>query len=192
MHAASQKKAEQFVIEHRTWIQQKLAELPTPVLFTDGSIIPVLGKERLIAITHNPDSKITRIRLDDEHLQVNTNRDDPSGRITRFLKTEAKETLTNLAREKAGILEREVAAVQIRDTKSRWGSCGPDGRISLSWRLIFAPWDAMDYVVAHEVAHLIHMNHSRKFWDLCASLSDNYKEGKKWMRNQGNDLMRYG
>jgi len=186
------KKAEDFVLEHKEWIEKKLHELPSPITFSHGSTIPVLGRTRLITIAYNNSMKSTRIQLKDNELYIETNQTDPSLRIVRFLKKEAKDTLTNLAKEKAAELGEPLQAVQIRDTKSRWGSCGPDARISLSWRLIFAPWEAMDYVVAHEVAHLRHLDHSRNFWILCESLSEDYDFGKKWMKNSGNELMRYG
>ena len=100
--------------------------------------------------------------------------------------------MQNLVHEKAAEIGKDVTSVSLRDTKSRWGSCSSNGSISLSWRLIFAPWDAMDYVVAHEVAHLIHMNHGKDFWALCATLSANYSTGKKWMRTNGHELMCFG
>jgi hypothetical protein len=62
----------------------------------------------------------------------------------------------------------------------------------LSWRLIFAPYEAMDYVIAHEVAHLKYMDHSDRFWDLCADLSENYEAGRTWMRKHGQSLMAFG
>ncbi len=81
--------------------------------------------------------------------------------------------------------------IRIGDMKTRWGSCHPDGRISFSWRLILAPDYARDYVVAHEVAHLVHHNHSVKFWALCEELSTDYKQGKAWMRDHGKTLHDY-
>lgn len=188
----SKKKARQFAFEHQGWIREKLDELPQPIAFEHDAIIPVLGKNRRLDIHFDPAAKITTISMFDGVISVRTNQQDPTSRIIRFLKKEARATLSNLVREKAAEIERPVKAIQIRDTSSRWGSCGPDGRISLSWRLIFAPWEAMDYVVAHEVAHLVHLNHGKRFWALCAKLCDDYSGGKHWMRTQGNELMRYG
>ncbi len=185
-------KAEQFVEEHRHWIRQKLAELPEPIAFVDGAVIPVLGRQRTLAIFYDKTLKTTSIDMKDNEILISTNKTDPAARLTRFLKNEARATLDNLTREKAALIDKPVKAVQIRDTKSRWGSCGPDGRISLSWRLIFAPWEAMDYVVAHEVAHLVHMDHSQRFWALCTELSTDFATGKGWMRRHGHELMRYG
>lgn len=187
----SMKKAEAFAWQHRDWIHEKLAALPAPIRFSHGSVIPVLGRNRTLDIIYNPALKITNIQLDDDRIIVNTNQQDPAARITRYLKREARDALSELAKEKAARINKQISAIQVRDTKSRWGSCGPDGRISFSWRLVFAPWEAMDYVVAHEVAHLVHMNHGKRFWALCEKLCEDYDTGKTWMRANGNELTRY-
>src|SRR4051812_28398998 len=92
----------------------------------------------------------------------------------------------------AEAISKKVKRASFRATKRRCSSCSHDGRLSYSWRLIFAPTEALDYVVAHEVAHLRHLDHSRNFWGLCRDLSVNFLEGQFWMHNHGQDLMRYG
>lgn len=186
------RKAEDFARRHEKWIQQRLADLPAPIRFVDGTVIPLLGGDKIIKITYSNTLKKTDISLKNNILSISTNKEDPTTRILRFLKNEAHATLDNLAREKGAIIGKTIDNVTVRDTKSRWGSCSSDGNISFSWRLIFAPWEAMDYVVAHEVAHLVHMNHSKAFWTQCAALCEDYNTGKKWMREHGNTLMRYG
>lgn len=188
----SMRKAEAFAEGHDSWIQDKLAELPPLIHFEDGTFIPIFGQRTLIKIHHEPDLKITKIALEDKTLHVRTNKDDPSPRIARFLKDLVKEELTILSNDKAVRIRKKVRSVSVRDTKSRWGSCSCDGHLSYSWRLIFAPPESFDYVVAHEVAHLKHLNHSSKFWDLCRELSENFVEGEFWMKNHGRELMRYG
>lgn len=181
-----------FAWEHEDWIQDRLAELPTPVPFEDGESLPIFGQRREIVVDYDPDYRKTEIDLLSRELRVYTNKEDPSGRIKRFLKEEARLHLTDLVQEKAEIVGRRIQCVSIRDTKSRWGSCSEDGKISLSWRLIFAPYYALDYVVAHECAHLRYMNHGGKFWDLCADLSEDFSKGVLWMKEHGHELMRYG
>lgn len=185
-------RAETFALTHAAWIKARMDDLPAIIPFTDGAVIPVYGREITVQITYSDTLKSTRIKLINNYLLISTNKEDPTPRILRFLKKEAQATLENLAREKAAEIGKTVNNVTLRDTKSRWGSCSSDGNISLSWRLIFAPWEAMDYVVAHEVAHLVHMDHSKRFWALCAQLSEDYSTGKKWMRSHGSTLMRYG
>ena len=186
-------RALEFVQSHKAWILDRVSNLPSPVAFNDGTIIPLLGTD--IEIVFCPhDKKRTHIELIDSELRVHTNLEDPSLRIKRWLKEFAREQLNAKANDKLSLLpdDRKIESIAIRDTRSRWGSCSDDGRLSFSWRLIFAPAEAFDYVVAHEVAHLIHMNHSKNFWSLCASLCDDYKMGREWMDKNGNSLMRFG
>lgn len=189
---ASLRAAFRFAEENQEWIREKLRALPRPVPFKDGSILPVFGKDRRIVVLYNPALRFTDIQLRKDEIIVTTNKLDPSQRIRRFLMDEAKRRLEVMATEKAALIRRRVAEVQIKDTTSRWGSCAEDGRICFSWRLIFAPTKALDYVVAHEVAHLVHMDHSANFWSVCEDLSWAYDEGKDWMEANGHELMRYG
>ena len=175
------RRAQAFAEGHESWMQEKLGALPPRVSFEHGSYIPVLGIRTEIRIHHETGLKVTKITLEDGVLHVRTNKDDPSVRIIRFLKALIKDELSILSHEKVARIGKKIASVSVRDTKSRWGSCSSDNNLSYSWRLVFAPPEAFDYVVAHEVAHLKHLNHSRRFWDLCEELSDNFDEGKYWM-----------
>lgn len=188
----SMRRAQAFAEGHESWMQKKLSALPPKMQFEDGAIIPILGVRTAIRVHHEPALKVTKVVLEDGILHVRTNKDDPSARITRFLKALIKDELTILSHEKVARIRKKIASVSVRDTKSRWGSCSSDDNLSYSWRLVFAPPEAFDYVVAHEVAHLKHLNHSDKFWDLCFELSDNFDEGKFWMDTHGSELMRYG
>ena len=185
-------KAYKFAWENRDWITEHLAGLPLPIPYANGSILPIFGKKVRIRITYDPSLKTTAIRLENHKLIVETNKEDPSARIERFLKQEALKGLTELAHRKAARIHKRIHAVSVRDTKSRWGSCNDGGEISLSWRLIFAPRAAMDYVVAHEVAHLAYLDHSEKFWDTCHKLSYSYQKGKDWIHHHGHELLRFG
>lgn len=189
---ASHKKAQAFIDSHRQWVIDRIRELPEYMPFEDGVNIPVLGRDVEIVVEKDPSRKSTHIELQDHILLVQTNLDDYAPRIKRFLKKVAREYLTDIMDEKTANLDRKAIKIQIRDTKSRWGSCSVDGHISLSWRLIFAPSEAMDYVVAHEAAHLMHMDHSKRFWALCEDLCIDYDGGKSWMREHGHGLHRYG
>jgi len=187
----SERKAHAFARDHKEWITEKLAELAPLVPFENGRVIPVLGKNRQILVRR--DSRATDITLHDDTILIRTNKAaDPARRLTAHLKALAQDELSALSHDKAALIGKKIKEISVRDTKSRWGSCGVDKRLSYSWRLILAPLPAMDYVVAHEVAHLTHLNHSAKFWALCAELSNDYEEGKYWMRNHGHELMRFG
>lgn len=184
--------AYEFALKNAYWIKDRVAEMPEAIAFENGTIIPVLGKNRKINISYDNTLKRTSIALKNNEIIVFTNKEDPSLRIKRFLIDLAKKELTALAHVKAEMADRKIERVDVKDTSSRWGSCSHDGRISFSWRLIFAPTDAMDYVVAHEVAHLVHLDHSPNFWKVCEQLSDEYHKGHRWMKKNGAQLMRYG
>ena len=185
------KKARLFLLQNESWVLGNIDKLPPLIPLTHGQIIPVFGHDRRINISYEITLKRTDITLNKNEITIKTNKDDPTPRLVRFLKKEAEKELTRLTKEKAAQIDKTVAAVQVRDTKSRWGSCGHDSKISFSWRLIFAPHTVLDYVVAHEVAHLQHMDHSRAFWACCKSLCEDYTYGKSWLHENGNELMRY-
>ncbi len=194
---ASKSQALMFARKNSDWISEKLESLPQPVPFENGAVLPILGEDTLIKITQDLSRKTTTIKLNSsEHeqavLDILTNKDDPSPRIARYLKNLARERLADMVSDKADRIGKQVNSIRIGDMTSRWGSCSSQGDISLSWRLIFAPLDACDYVVAHEVAHLKHLDHSPRFWSVCEELSHNYKAGKRWIKDKGYTLMRFG
>ncbi len=181
-----------FARKHEAWVKKTLSAIPPPITYQDGAVIPLNGKKRVLEIDYDKDLKRTSIVMNDDKIQISTNKENPTSRIERFIKSYARKELTSLTRAKAKKIGKPVSSVSVRDTKSRWGSCSDSGKISYSWRLIFAPTAAMDYVVAHEVSHLVHMDHSNSFWNLCRELSVDFLEGQYWMRNNGNLLLRYG
>lgn len=113
-------------------------------------------------------------------------------RVRDHLVAIARRELTDRARRLAPQIGREVAQVNVRDTKSRWGSCSGQGNLSFSWRLILTPEAVLDYVVAHEVAHLAEMNYSPRFWRLVESLSPNSAVPRAWLKRHRSRLFSYG
>lgn len=188
---ASMRSAYTFALEHKYWIREKIAELPEQISFTDGAILSILGEKTEIKVTYDSALKTTDIRLINNELLVFTNKENPNPRIKRYIINYAKERLSTLAHQKAAKIDKKIAGIKVKDTTSRWGSCSHDGHLSFSWRLIFAPYNAFDYVVAHEVAHLRVMDHSPAFWAECEALCDDYSLGKGWMRRHSGDLIRY-
>lgn len=185
-------KAYEFAYENKDWIKEKLGELPEPLPFAHDVVLPIMGRNYRLYIYHDPKLRKTDIVMSGKNIYVVTNKKDPSDRIERFLKKLAEDKLGELTREKAKLINKKIRKFAVRDTSSRWGSCAEDGEVCLSWRLMFAPHAAMDYVIAHEVAHLRHLNHGKKFWKLCRELSDDFLEGQYWINNHGHELMRYG
>ncbi len=189
---ASLDRAFDFARYNQSWIEHHIGNLPKIVLFRDGAILPLFGTEIKINIHYKKELKETTITLKKRVLSVYTNKRDPSARIKRFLYALAEEKITKIARRKAARIGKEITSIKVRDTKSRWGSCSEDRKLSFCWRLIFAPPEALDYVIAHEVAHLRHMDHGTAFWALTRKLSRKYEIGYTWMQAHGHELMRYG
>jgi len=112
--------------------------------------------------------------------------------VRDFLKREAKRDLETASRASASALGVDIKRVSVRDQSSRWGSCSSTGVLSYSWRLILAPPFVLGYLAAHEVAHLIEMNHSRRFWRLVDRICPDMDRAKAWLDVHGADLHRYG
>jgi len=112
--------------------------------------------------------------------------------VRDYLKREAKRDLDAASRLAAMALGVEFRRISVRDQTSRWGSCSSTGVLSYSWRLIFAPPFVLEYLAAHEVAHLVEMNHSRRFWRLVEHICPHVGRAKTWLDAHGGDLHRYG
>jgi predicted metal-dependent hydrolase len=113
-------------------------------------------------------------------------------RLADFLQREAKRDLEAVSRQFATKLGLAVRRLSVRDQSSRWGSCSSTGVLSFSWRLILAPTHVLEYLAAHEVAHLVEMNHSARFWRVVNRLVPGHEKAKAWLDAHGADLHRYG
>ncbi|MDE3024255.1 MAG: M48 family metallopeptidase [Acidobacteriota bacterium] len=103
----------------------------------------------------------------------------------------ARELVHMLVEEEALALGVEVNRIQIRDQRTRWGSCSPNGNLSFNWRLVLAPFDVLDYVVVHEVCHLREANHSRRFWRLVESRRPSWRDQRDWLARHGPELLAF-
>lgn len=181
----SLKSAERFVRDNKDWIEKHRAKLTPARQFAAGDAVSVGGKT--YTIRHETGRGLARLAGD--ALVVHGDAAHIHRRVRDFLKAEALRQLSALSHEKSAALGLKPSSVRVLDPKSRWGSCGADGRLMYSWRLILAPADVMDYLVAHEVAHRVHMNHGPAFWRLCASLTTNAKASRHWLNEHGKTLM---
>lgn len=177
--------AQRFIRENRQWIAEQRAKLPPAREFTNGMRLRIAGE--IYTITHKEGRGLTR--LEGNRLIVHGGIEHLNRRVRDFLKEEAYRVMSALADKKAAKLGLRPSAVRILDPKSRWGSCGPDGKLMFSWRLILAPYSVMDYLVAHEVAHRKQMNHGPKFWALCATLTKDVQVCRDWLNDHGQELM---
>ncbi len=177
------------LMTHADWVTDRIARLPRVIRFGDGELIPIDGKP--YRIRHVPQAR-GGAWLADGELFVTGAAEFLCRRVTDFLRAEARRRFTILVAAKAEAAAARARRVVVKDTSSRWGSCAPDGSIALCWRLIMAPAFVQDYVVAHEVAHLRHINHGPRFWDLVARLTPHTSTAMRWLRDEGARLQRIG
>ncbi len=185
----SNRQALDFLEKNSSWLAERLKRLPERIPFAHGLVLPVLGTAHEIVALPEARRGVWR---EAGRLYVSGREEHLPRRVTDYLKAEAKQELGWRARDMAALLERKVSRVSVRDTKSRWGSCTQDGALSFSWRLILAPEEVLDYLVAHEVAHLVEMNHSPAFWRQVARLHPEHRQARAWLRREGAGLWRYG
>ncbi|WP_282605580.1 M48 family metallopeptidase [Pelagibius sp. Alg239-R121] len=178
-----------FAERNRSWILARLSEQPDRTVFCDGATVPVLGETQ--TIRHDPAARRGVWRQDDV-IWVSGFAEHLPRRVTDFLKAEARREISARARSKARSQGLKIARISLRDTSSRWGSCSSSGNLNFSWRLIFAPELVLDYVVAHEVAHLREMNHGPAFWQLTRQMTTDVGQAKTWLSRHGASLLRYG
>jgi predicted metal-dependent hydrolase len=178
-----------FARSQEPWIRGRLAQLPPPMPFAPGATIEILGEA--VRIAHEPGPRGTTRRSGDT-LHVHGDPAFVARRVRDWLRAFAREELARRARRCAALIGRQVDRVRVADTRSRWGSCAPDGRLSFCWRLVLAPPHVVDYVVAHEVAHLRHLDHGPRFWQVVEQLTPHRGEAQLWLRSNGARLLRAG
>lgn len=179
----------EFVESRLQWLQKHLERLPPRIPFADGHSIPLHGAPH--AIRHAPQAR-RGVWIEDQAIHISGGSEHLPRRLRDFLKETARKRITETAQLKASQVGAEIGRISMKDTKGRWGSCTPYGDLAFSWRLILAPPYVLDYVVAHEVAHLRELNHSARFWRLVAKLTLHTAEAKSWLRRHGAGLHRYG
>ena len=180
-------KVQSFVNKNILWINNTLNSLPSDIILKENSTFPYMGKHITLKVITDKSAKTRKITLEETDLTIRTASDIYSERLKRWIINDFKEKVKSISEEKSLNIKKEIKSVRVSDTKTRWGSCSHDGRLCFSWRLAFAPYEAIDYVVAHEVAHLRHLNHSKEFWTLCEELSIDYAAGKRWMKENGSE-----
>jgi len=184
-----EREGEAFLVQNQIWLRNALANLPDRIPLSHGSVIPLRGVD--VTIDLRPNARgVTRV--EDGLLIVTGDEAHTARRATDFLKRQARAEIVSLARDKAQRLDRKPGRISIRDTRTRWGSCSAKGDLSFSWRLILTPPEILSYVVCHEVAHLVHMDHSSAFWRTVARIDPDYEAHRRWLHANGNTLHSIG
>ncbi|MBB4075929.1 hypothetical protein GGR08_000210 [Bartonella fuyuanensis] len=182
-----------FIEKHRAWIEARLARVQIShknAYLKEGATIPFLGVSH--TIRHREGRGVTEIVTADagqgSKIIVYGQVEYLPRRIADVLKKQAAFIITPLVTHYSHKVERKVKSICYKDTKSRWGSCSIDKRLSFSWRLVMAPKEVIEYVVAHEVAHLVEMNHGPRFWALCEELCPGSKMYRTWLKENAHRL----
>ena len=185
----SRSQALDFVNRSNDWLETRLEQRGDNIHLKPGSFIPLRGEAYEIrhvnlrrgTVTADPAERVIHVPGELPHM---------ARRITDWCKRAARVELTTASRRYAEAMGGTYRRITIRDQKSRWGSCSVGGDLSYSWRLIFTPPYVLDYVAAHEVAHLIHMNHGRRFWRLVLTHCPDAARAKKWLKLHGHEVHR--
>ena len=183
---ASRREALQFAETRADWIRQHLADTAPEQRPDIGATVPFLGRPHQIVAAPQ-----RSVRLDGDQIIVPSGDTRQTGiRLEAFMKREARDRLARASDRYAEHVERSFGRLTLRDTRSRWGSCSSEGNLMYSWRLVMAPEEVLEYVAAHEVAHLVHMDHSPAFWAQVEAIFPNYSTPRNWLRDQGTHLHR--
>jgi predicted metal-dependent hydrolase len=161
-------------------------------LFEDGQTIKYRGEDCLISL--EGEGRTARIHAGEPRiLSVPGDPETTEARVVRFMKKQAKADLTKAVTRHCETLRVSFKGISVKDTRSRWGSCTADGQLAFSWRLIMAPASVRRSVIAHEVAHMRHMNHSPDFYAwLDVLFEGNRKAADQWLKMHGTGLQRVG
>ena len=177
-----------FLESKENWLKENLLKISNKKVHVDiGRLIPIFGTKKHIKIC----SESSNVRIIGNSIRIPTTVSKPGLAVENFLKKLAKEEITSVANYYCGKLGVSYASIKLRDTRSRWGSCSSNSNLMFSWRIIMAPRNIISYLVAHEVTHLKHFNHSREFWFEVFSIFGSYENERNWLRTEGTDLHFY-
>ena len=163
------------------WIRAALARMPKGLTVALGGQIPVEGAMLTLVA-----GQVMQVQGD--HLMVPGDPDQVAARVAAFLRVRARDRLAAASDFYAAQIGRQVTKISLRDTRSRWGSCTHQGDLMYNWRLIMAPPAVLNYVAAHEVAHMVEMNHSDAFWAVVTRLYPDWQAQRAWLKQQGGSL----
>ncbi len=189
----SRREGMRFAEGNRAWIAARLASLPPRIAFAPEARVPLLGRPlRLVHVPPGGGARRGVAWVEGEDLHITGDPAHFARRVQDFLRLRARSEIRHRADRYAAQTEKDIRGLTLRDPSSRWGSCSPRGDLSFSWRLIMAPEFVLDYVVAHEVAHLSVFSHAPRFWALVGQLVPAVEEARRWLKLNGASLHRYG
>jgi predicted metal-dependent hydrolase len=188
-HAGLKAEGLRFFAQKQAWLDAQRARRPAQVPFEADAVVPIAGVPHTIALAEQARDPV---RAEHGVLSVGGRPESVPALVEGWLRAHARRELTAAVARHCRALGLEPPPLSLRDPKTRWGSCSSRRRLSFSWRLVMAPADVLDYVAAHEVAHLRELNHGPRFWALVAELKPEFEAQEAWLKQHGRGLHRYG
>ncbi len=185
----TEKNAVEFLVRNKDWMLRELKRVPKKILFLDKSEIPYMGVNHKIVYAGE---YTNLIYIYNKKIIVFGKKDELSKNLRTWLHNRAKIEILNIAKLKVNFLNKTFNKVKIKELRSSWGTCGENGNLSFSWRLILAPRHVMEYIVVHELCHLVELNHSKNFWRLVTDLFPQKKISQDWLKSNGTYLHFFG
>lgn len=190
-------KAHKFIVSQAEWVEKSWSRILSYRDKHSDAFLPLieknsvtyLGKEYQLIIDDAGTSRGKVIVEDDVIIVTCANADDASAILEKWYRKQAKAVIYGSLEKYKSAMNVEFNNVVIRDQKTRWGSCSSDGNLNFSWRLVVGPLYVLDYVVVHELCHLIEMNHSERFWSLVSRYYPEYKSSQNWLKSHGVSLV---
>ena len=185
-------KAAAFALDRAGWVAAHLAKLPKTIALAPGAVIPLRGlPHRLVMVKGRAPARI-ELGSPPSIVVAAPDAETFASRVRRFLAAEARRDLTASVEVHAKTLKVAWKSITVKDTTSRWGSCNSDGALCFSWRVVLAPPHILDYLAAHETAHLRELNHSKRYWSHVARCLPDYDKAEAWLRKNGAALHAVG
>jgi len=190
--AVRQSDVDAFLARHEGWLLSKLSIVPVEPSLRVGHKVPICGVAHLIVHDRGRGTTFLREGADGPEIVVHGDPASAARRVADYLRKRAKQDIPPLVARHAAKAGRTAGTIRFKDTSSRWGSCSSQGNLNFSWRIMMAPHAVINYLVAHEVAHLVHMDHSARFWAQCEALCPDTDRCKAWLKRNGQKLQAIG
>ena len=181
------KKAQEFLLDKESWIRKKLESRQEPIIYNSDNLI-IFGTNYPLRYI---DSTKQKVRLCDNAITVYSTNNGKTHLLKQFLTDFLLLKIQQLMSRVGNQENLRFTEIKISNNKGTWGNCSSQGVLSFSWRLVFVPLETLYYVIAHEMSHLLEMNHSAKFWGLVSTLCPDYKIHKLWLKKNSNRLYNY-
>ncbi len=180
----------QFIKDKEQWLHSRISTITKgkdsfPIIY--GSMVPYLGKKLSLTVGSHKKG----ILRDGNSLKLPINCNDIKSELKKWFKDMARAKLTKLATGYARSLKVKINKVYIKEQKTRWGSCSGKNNLNFNWKIILTKPHLIEYLVIHEVCHLVHMNHSKEFWNLVSIFDRDHKEHRKELEEAGYYLLSF-